>query len=251
MAYQINLEVFEGPFDLLFHLIEKNEVDIYDIPIHEITKQYLDYLDQMQDIDMDLASEFMVMAATLIEIKSKMLLPTSEMDDISAELFDSDPRKELVSRLLAYRKYREASEFFASLERNHSRKSYRAQDDLLSYFETPTLDEINDGLDAELLVAAMKRVLANLNKEDLKRKSYFNALKRDLFTVDDKIKTIKSILATRPKVFFCDIFSENPTREEVIVSFLATLELLKLSVIGVKQDIQYSDIVIYLIEQEL
>jgi segregation and condensation protein A len=251
MSYQINLEVFEGPFDLLFHLIEKNEVDIYDIPINEITKQYLDYLDQMQDIDMDLASEFIVMAATLLEIKSKMLLPTSEMDDINAELFDTDPRKELVSRLLAYRKYREASEFFASLERNHSRKAYRPQDDLLSYFEEPTLDEINDGLETELLVAAMKRVLANLNKEDLKRKSYFNALKRDLFSVDDKIKVIRQILGDRPKVLFGDTFRENPTREEVIVSFLAILELLKLKDIGVKQDKQYSDIVIYLLEQEL
>lgn len=250
MSYQINLEVFEGPFDLLFHLIEKNEVDIYDIPIHEITKQYLEYLEQMKSIDMDLASEFIVMAATLLEIKSKMLLPTSEFDDINAELFDSDPRKELVSRLLEYRKYREASEYFASLERNHSRKAYRPQDDLLSYFETPTLDEVNDGLDADLLVEAMKRILANLNKEDQKRKQYFDSLKRDLFSVDDKISSIKVILSQRDKCLFADTFSESPTREEVIVSFLATLELLKLKVIGIKQEKQYSDIVIYRLEQE-
>lgn len=250
MSYQINLEVFEGPFDLLFHLIEKNEVDIYDIPIHEITKQYLDYLDQLQAIDMDVASEFIVMAATLLEIKSKMLLPTNEFDEINAELFDADPRKELVSRLIAYRKYREASEFFASLERNHSRKAYRPQDDLLSYFDAPTLDEVNDGLEAELLLEAMKRVIANLNKEDLKRKTYFNALKRDLFSVDEKIDAIKSILVDRKKCLFVDTFSENPTREEVIVCFLATLELLKLKFVGIKQEKQYSDIVIYQLEQE-
>jgi len=250
MSYQINLEVFEGPFDLLFHLIEKNEVDIYDIPIHEITEQYLAYLDNMQDIDMDLASEFIVMAATLLEIKSKMLLPTSELDDISAELFDSDPRKELVSRLLEYRKYREASEYFASLERNHSRKVFKPQDDLLSYFETPTLDEINDGLSTSLLVEAMQRVLANLNKEDMKRKTFFNSLKRDLFSVDEKIRSIQSILSTRDKCLFNDTFSDNPVREEVIVCFLATLELLKLKFIGIKQEKQYSDIVLYKIEQE-
>lgn len=250
MSYQINLEVFEGPFDLLFHLIEKNEVDIYDIPIHEITDQYLGYLHQMQAIDMDVASEFIVMAATLLEIKSKMLLPTSELEDISAELFDSDPRKELVSRLLEYRKYREASEYFASLERNHSRKHYRPQEDLLSFFEEPTLEEINDGLETDLLIEAMKRVLANLNKEDLKRKTYFNALKRDLFSVDEKIDSIRAILVQRSKCLFVDTFSDGPTREEVIVSFLATLELLKLKFIGIKQEKQYSDIVLYRLEQE-
>ncbi|MBI9012023.1 MAG: segregation/condensation protein A [Clostridiales bacterium] len=245
MSYQINLEVFEGPFDLLFHLIEKNEVDIYDIPIHEITKQYIDYLNKMQAIDMDLASEFIVMAATLLEIKSKMLLPSSEFDDISSEMFDSDPRKELVSRLIEYRKYREASEFFASLERNHSRKAYREGEDLLSYFEKPTLDEINNGLETDLLVEAMKRILSNLNKEDQKRKTYFNALKRDLFSVEDKIKSIQSILLERKKCLFIDTFSDAPAREEVIVSFLAILELLKLKFIGIEQEKQYSDIVLF------
>jgi len=245
MSYQINLEVFEGPFDLLFHLIEKNEVDIYDIPINEITKQYIDYLNNMQAIDMDLASEFIVMAATLLEIKSKMLLPSNEFDDINSEMFDSDPRKELVSRLIEYRKYREASEFFASLERNHSRKAYREGEDLLSYFEKPTLDEINDGLEADLLLEAMKRILANLNKEDQKRKTYFNALKRDMFSVDDKIKSIQGMLLERKKCLFMDTFSETPLREEVIVSFLAILELLKQKFIGIEQEKQYSDIVIF------
>lgn len=249
-SYQINLEVFEGPFDLLFHLIEKNEVDIYDIPIHEITEQYLGYLEQMESLDMDVASEFIVMAATLLEIKSKMLLPTSEFDDINMEMFDKDPRRELVVRLIEYRKYREASEYFASLERNHSRKAYRPQEDLLEYFEEPTLDEINEGLEVTLLVDAMKRVLANLNKEDLKRKSYFNALKRDLYSVDDKISHIQSMLDQQSKCLFADTYSDSPVREEVIVCFLATLELLKLKLIGIKQEKQYSDIIIYKLEQE-
>lgn len=245
MSYQINLEVFEGPFDLLFHLLEKNEVDIYDIPIHKITKQYLEYIDQMKVVDMDLASEFIVMAATLLEIKSKMLLPTSELEDINAELFDKDPRRELVTRLLEYRKYREASEFFSSLERNHSRKAYRSQEDLLSYFEEPTLDEINSGLLADLLVEAMKRILSNLTKEDMKRKTFFNALKRDMFSVDEKFIFIKELLAERKKLLFIDTFKQNPSREEVIVSFLAVLELLKQKFIGIEQEKQYSDIVLY------
>lgn len=247
--YQVNLEIFEGPFDLLFHLIEKNEVDIYDIPIHEITKQYLLYLDQMKKLDLDVASEFIVMAATLLEIKSKMLLPTNELDEINAELFDQDPRRELVSRLLEYRKYREASEFFTSLERNHSRKAFREQDDLMSYFDAPTLDEVNEGLQTDLLVQAMQRVLSNLTKEDMKRKTFFNALKRDLFSVDEKITSIRSILATREKCLFIDTFQESPHREEVIVSFLAVLELLKLKYVGIEQEKQYSDIVIYKIER--
>jgi len=245
MSYQINLENFEGPFDLLFHLIEKNEVDIYDIPINVITKQYLEYLNKMEIVDMDKASEFMVMAATLLEIKSKMLLPTSEFDDINSEMFDSDPRKELVSRLIEYRKYREASEYFASLERNHSRKAYREGEDLLAYFEKPTLDEVNDGLQSDLLIDAMKRILNNLNKEDQKRKTFFSALKRDVFSVEEKIKSIQSILSERKKCLFIDTFSESPTREEVIVSFLAILELLKLKIVGIEQEKQYSDIVLF------
>jgi segregation and condensation protein A len=194
---------------------------------------------------MDLASEFIVMAATLLEIKSKMLLPTSEFDEINSEMFDSDPRKELVSRLIEYRKYREASEYFASLERNHSRKAYREGEDLLSYFDEPTLDEVNEGLASDLLVEAMRRILGNLNKEDQKRKTYFNALKRDVFSVEEKISKIQSILSERKKCLFLDTFSDSPTREEVIVSFLATLELLKLKFIGIEQEKQYSDIILY------
>lgn len=246
--YNINLEVFEGPFDLLFHLIEKNEVDVYDIPIHEITKQYLDYLNQMKELDLDVASEFIVMAATLLEIKSKMLLPSSDFDEINLELFDNDPRRELVSRLIEYRKYREASEFFATLERNHSRKVFKSQDNLLDYFDQPTLEDINEGLDTELLINAMKRILSNLTKEDIKRKTFFSALKRDIFSVDDKITSIKSILETREKCLFIDTFSETPKREEVIVCFLATLELLKQKFIGIKQEKQYADLVLYRLE---
>lgn len=245
MAYNINIENFEGPFDLLFHLIDKNEVDIYDIPINEITKQYLEYLTNMENLDMDIASEFIVMAATLIEIKSKMLLPTSEYDDINAELFDLDPRKELVTRLIEYRKYREASEVFNVLELNHSRKSFRPQEDLTLYFDKPSIEEINKGLEEKILMDAMRRILSNLTKEDLKRKTFFSSLKRDLFSVDEKINYIKQILTNRNKCLFLDTFSEKIVKEEVIVSFLAILELLKQKHIGIKQDKQYSDIVIY------
>lgn len=245
MSYSIRIENFEGPFDLLFHLIDKNEVDIYDIPIHDITKQYIEYIEQMQELDMDVASEFIVMAATLIEIKSKMLLPTNELDEINSELFDSDPRKELVTRLIEYRKYREASEFFNVLERNHSRKVYKPQDDLTAYFEEKTLDEINFGLQENLLIEAMKRILSNITKEDLKRKTFFSSLKKDKHTVEQKIENIKYILSTRNKCLFVDTFSEEVVKEEVIASFLAVLELLKQKYIGIKQEKQYCDIVMY------
>ena len=249
MSYNINLEIFEGPFDLLFHLIEKNEVDIYDIPIHEITDQYINYIDQLTELDMDVASEFIVMAATLLEIKSKMLLPTNDFDDINTELFDSDPRKELVSRLIEYRKYREASEFFNVLERNHSRKHFKQQEDLTSYFDKPSLEEINFGLQEEMLIDAMKRILANLTKEDLKRKTFFSSLKRDLFSVELKINLIKDMLSGKDKCLFIDTFSENVVKEEVIVSFLAVLELLKQKFLGIKQEKQYSDIILYKITE--
>lgn len=245
MAYHIHIENFEGPFDLLFHLIEKNEVDLYDIPINKITNQYLEYLHQMEQLDLNVASEFIVMAATLLEIKSKMLLPSSEFDDINAEMFDQDPRKELVGRLIEYRKYREASEFFSQQEKNHSRKFYRPQEDLMAYFESPSLDEINAGLESTLLLDAVKRILGNLNKEDLKRKTFFSSLKRDMFSVEEKIQRIKKILGQQSKCLFIDTFSDQPTKEEVIVTFLAVLELLKAKVLGVKQDKQFSDIILF------
>lgn len=249
MSYNINIESFEGPFDLLFHLIEKNEVDIYDIPIREITKQYISSIEQMKELDMDVASEFIVMAATLIEIKSKMLLPSNDFDEISSELFDSDPRKELVTRLIEYRKYREASEFFNVLERNHSKKHYRPQEDLTNYFETPSLEEINFGLERDILIEAMKRILSDITKEDLKRKTFFSSLKKDLFSVEQKINYIQELLSDREKCLFIDTFSENVVKEEVIVSFLAILELLKQKAIGIKQEKQYDDIILYRITQ--
>lgn len=248
MSYNINLEIFEGPFDLLFHLIEKNEVDIYDIPIHEITKQYLDYLDQMKELDLDVASEFILMAATLIEIKSKMLLPTNDFDEIDSEMFDNDPRKELVTRLVEYRKYKEASEYLNILERNHSRKYFREQEDLTFYFEDPSLEEINFGLEENMLVEAMKRILANLTKEDMKRKTFFSSLKRDQYSVEDKISSIKDILSDRSKCLFVDVFSDKVIKEEVIVSFLAVLELLKQKYLGIKQEKQYDNIILYKLE---
>jgi len=250
MSYHITIENFEGPFDLLFHLIEKNEVDLYDIPIHEITSQYMEYLQQMEELDMNLASEFIVMAATLLEIKSKMLLPTSEIEGINAELFDQDPRRELVSRLLEYRKFREASEFFSEQEKYHSRKFYRPAEDLLDYFDNPSLDEINQGLQEDMLVEAVKRILLNLNKEDHKRKTFFSSLKRDMFSVDEKISRIKDVLSGQKKCLFVDTFTEQPTKEEVVVSFLAVLELLKAKFLGVDQDKQFSDIVLYVIEEK-
>lgn len=251
MAYSIHIENFEGPFDLLFHLIDKNEVDIYDIPIHAITKQYIEYMDQMQELDMEVASEFIVMAATLLEIKSKMLLPSKDFDEINSELFDADPRKELVTRLVEYRKYREVSEFFNVLERNHSRKHFKEQEDLTVYFKKKTLEEINFGLQENLLMEAMKRVLSNMTKEDMKRKTFFSSLKKDLYTVEDKINCIKTLLENRNKCLFVDIFSENVVKEDVIASFLAVLELLKQKFIGIKQEKQYCDIILYKITDEM
>lgn len=246
MKYEIKLEAFEGPLDLLLHLIRVNEIDIYDIPIHRITDQYMEYMDIIDVTNMESTSEFLVMAATLLEIKSKMLLPTKDLENFS-ELFDSnDPRTDLVQKLLEYKKYKEASAFFKEREDIYGRIYYKEQEDLAVYAKELTVEELNSGLERELLVEAIKKVLFNLDKNDNHRSSFFQKLKKDNFTVDEKITCITDRITREDKFSFDSLFKgENLIKEEVIVTFLALLELLKLKVIRIKQDSIFNEIMIY------
>jgi len=246
MDIEFKLEAFEGPMELLFHLIEKNKIDIYDIPISELTEQYMAYISDFSNRDMENMSEFLVMAATLIEIKSNMLLPktVAEEDDDG-----TDPREELVKRLIEYKKAKKAAEIF--YEKQHSAETY--------IFKTPDYDiiskarkerpleisEILYGVDLIMLYQAFRDVLKRQDVKKDKIRSGFNSVNRDLFTVEDKIQYISDLLFLRKEVRFSDVFKKDVSKSEVVVTFLAVLELIKINKVFVKQNNNFDDIFIY------
>lgn len=236
MAYEIKVEAFEGPFDLLIHLININEIEVHDIPIHQITMQYLEYLDAMQELDMEVTSEFLVMAATLIEIKSKMLLPSKDDEDYQTMFDLGDPRADLVMKLVEYKKYKNVAGFFKGRETEFGKTVFKEQDDLEPFVKRFTNEELNTDMESDLLIDAVKRILNNVNKEDTSRKGFFHSLKRDMFTVEQKMDLIRDRILSQEKIFFESLFADDYIKSEVIVTFLAILELLKLKTVKIKQD---------------
>lgn len=243
MSIEIKLKTFEGPLDLLLHLITRDEIDIYDIPIVSITSQYIEAIDDIAMLDMDLASEFIVMAATLLEIKSKMLLPDKgdlEVYDYSAE----DPRQELVKRLIEYKKFKDIASALRETEGTLDEVLFREQDDLGKYVKNVPVETLNQSLESSLLIEAVKRLMLKMNRFDEVRQDYFKGIKRDVFTVDEKITKVRQKLAREETFAFSSLFDAKITKEEVVVTFLALLELLKLKEIGIVQEALFDDIII-------
>lgn len=240
--YEVKLEVFEGPMDLLLHLITDQKLDIYNIPIHKITTEYMTYLDNLGKVDVNVASEFLVMAATLLEIKSKMLLPDSELDPLSEDLLDQDPRTELVVKLLEFKKYKKASAFLSERESKLGALFYKDPEDLSGFFTKDSLEELNKDMEVSLLVEAMKRVLANLDRVDSNREVFFQKLHREVFSVEEKMEWIESLMLTAEAMPFSALFGSDIKKPEVIATFLAILELLKLKKVTVTQENQFDEI---------
>lgn len=240
MAYQIKISNFEGPFDLLFHLIEKSEVDIYDIPIAEITNQYLDYISQMDTFDLDNASEFIVMAATLLQIKSKMLLPkeTSMTDEVATGI--DDPRTELVQKLIEYKKYKEVSETLRVMEAENQGALYKNAEIIEDVEDKELL--LNVTLDD--IVRAFDDVVKRFNEARAVDERLEQQLMEEEFTVDEKIDDIKNIVNCRKKIHFNNLFSKAVSKIEIVMTFLALLELIKLKEVAVYQEKSYGDIII-------
>ncbi|MFZ5640882.1 MAG: segregation and condensation protein A [Bacillota bacterium] len=241
MAYQIKLPVFEGPFDLLFHLIEKNEVDIYDIPIAKITEQYLEYLATMHMLDLEVASEFLVMAATLLSIKARMLLPKPpvEMPDEDGE-FAADPRDELVERLLDYKKFKQLADFLKEKEASQE-KVYTRPNEEEMFIHLFSEENPLEGISLDNLLTALKDVLERAAEVELT-----GEITRDEVTIRDKMKEIMHRLFFQPKgIAFRDLFRMRATRVEIVVTFLGLLELIKLGKIRVYQSKNFGEIMIY------
>jgi len=228
MSYKVKLDVFEGPLDLLLYLIKKNEIDIYDIPIAAITEQYLEYLELMRMLDLNIAGEFLVIAATLIHIKSKMLLPPDEKELLPEE--EEDPREELVRRLVEYKKFKEVAGILQDLE--GQRKKMFTRDIPFEvepgevFFEASLFD----------LIAAFTRVLKDVPKE------MFQEIIKDEFTVEQKVHDLLHMLVVTPVISLFELFKNSKNKTEIIAMFLAVLELIRLKEIIVAQKKNFSDI---------
>ena len=232
MNYKVKLDVFEGPLDLLLYLIQKEEVDIYDIPIAKITDQYLEYLELMKLLDLSIAGEFIVMAATLMHIKSKMLLPPEAVE--GEEKLEEDPRAELVRRLLEYRKFKEAASELSQMESHHKHFFARVGpgvkvEDLPqeeTFFEASLFD----------LITAFTKVL-----KDIPRDIFYKVVK-DEFTVSEKIHDVLHMVVERKTILFTELFKAARTKFEIITIFLAILELIKIREIMVIQVTPFGEI---------
>lgn len=243
MGIDVKLQVFEGPLDLLLHLIEKNKVNIYDIPIVKITEQYLDYIEEMHQNDLDVMSEFLVMAATLINIKAKMLLPKMEEEEEEEE----DPREELVRRLLEYKIYKYAAYELKDMEMDASHAIYKMAtipQEVASYKEVIdpatlvtdiTLNQLND-----IFQMVMKK---QVDKIDPIR-SKFGIIEKEEVSIEDKMGTIREQICGLKGIKFMTLLEAQPTKIDIIVTFMAILELMKVSAITIRQDELFGDIVI-------
>ncbi len=236
MSYQLKLEVFEGPLALLMHLIEKSQIDIYDIPIAEVTEQYLAYLKQMEEVDLEIASEFLVMAATLLQIKSRMLLPKKKAEDDTVE---EDPRDELVARLLEYKRYQEVSRALSDMA--EARRLFFGRSPL----ELPRRQEpYPQGMTTDKLVMAFMAVWESKQAEE-----DFVVVRGETVTVQDKMGDILYLLRKCGKTMeFRETLIRARNRDEMIASFLAILELLKLNKIRAEQEQGSETIMISLVE---
>lgn len=241
MALEFKLQVFEGPLDLLLHLLDKNKVSIYDIPIVEITAQYMDYIRQMREADLDIMSEFMVMAATLLDIKSRMLLPAKKTENGEEE----DPRAALVQQLLEYKLYK----CMAWELKDRQIEAGRV------FFKAPTIPEevaaYEPPVDTKELVADLSlQQLNDIFKSVLKRqkdkvdpiRSRFGEIRQEEFSLEDKMSDLKKYAMNHTSFSFRDLLTKQHSRVELIVTFLAVLELMKAGVIVTTQEHTFDDI---------
>ncbi|MDO5417402.1 MAG: segregation/condensation protein A [Lachnospiraceae bacterium] len=249
MEISYKLEHFEGPLDLLLHLIEKNKVNIYDIPIVEITSQYLDYVSHMDKEDLNLVSDFLVMAATLIDIKSRMLLPREEEEEDE----EGDPRAELVARLLEYKKYKLISQELAELEDAaglHLYKPSTVPPEVAKYEPPVDLDQLLDGLTLARLQSIFQQVMKRKEDKIDRVRSSFGTIKREPVSLEEKIGAVMTYARKHRNFRFRQMLETGADKLDVVVTFLAILELMKIGKIHLTQEHIFDDMVIETLEPE-
>lgn len=248
MGIPIKLEVFEGPLDLLLHLIDKNKVSIYDIPIVMITEQYLDYIAAMETKDMDIMSEFLVMAATLVNIKSRMLLPREEKE---AEEED-DPRKELMERLLEYKMYKYMSYELKDKQLDAEKVMFKPSTiplEVMDFKEEVNLEELLSDITLNKLHKIFKSVMKKqVDKIDPIR-SKFGQIEKEDVNQEEKMEFIEQFAKEHVRFCFRAMLKEQSSKMEIIVTFLGILELMKLGKLRIMQENIFDDIMITYVGQ--
>lgn len=239
----IKLEVYEGPLDLLLSLIEKNKYNIFDIPIVEITEQYLAYLDKLEESDMNIMSEFLVMAATLISIKAKMLLPKEEEEEIDEE----DPRAELVRSLLEYKMYKYAALELKDMEFDAANAYYKSES------IPKEVKEFKEDIDpaeliGDLTMAKLNEIFQTLLRREVDRvdpvRSRFGTITRDEIKLEDRMVEIREEIRGLKSINFKTLLGKRRGKLNIIVSFMAILELMKGGIITIRQDEMFGEIMI-------
>lgn len=241
MEYKVKINEFEGPLDLLLHLIKEAKVEIWDIKIEEIVEQYLRYIEAMKEMNLDVASSYLVMASELIELKSKMLLPRKEEQQEMEE--EIDPREALIQRLVEYQKYKEVTKEFKELEEKRKDIHTKLPESLMEYQEEDTI--INSDLHVEDLMLALKKVL---QRKELDKPLKTNVTTKEI-SISERRKSIKNILKERKKVDFYELFEET-TREYIVVTFLTILEMAKKQELTIRQENNFDHIVCELCEDD-
>ena len=244
-ACQIKIENFEGPFDLLFHLIEKNQMSLYDIPINEITDQYMDYLFAMQELDLEIASEFLVMAATLLHIKSRMLLPDKKEKTDEEEV---DPREELILKLVEYKKYKEFATSLRIREKEWENVVYKLPEVMDFKWDEEILD-LNPEELHRMYAAVLER---NRKKTNRNVGRMAQIIQHEKVSLRSKIREVVKALMGKTRLAFSDVFSlKKKSHVEVVTGFLAILELSKLKKVQLEQKKQFDEIYIERISEDL
>jgi segregation and condensation protein A len=243
MSIPVKLEAFEGPLDLLLHLIDKNKVSIYDIPIVVITEQYLEYIRQMNEKSLEIMSEFLVMAATLVNIKSKMLLPVEETDEEEAV----DPRQELVNRLLEYKMYKYISEELKDREMDASRVMFKPPtipQEIADYKEDIQVEDLL----SDLTLAKLHEIFKSIVKKQVDKidpiRSKFGKIEKEEINLDAKFIQIQEYGLLHKKFSFRNLLEAQHSRMEIIVTFLGILELIKIGRVSIEQECLFDDIII-------
>ncbi|MFC5403866.1 segregation and condensation protein A [Cohnella soli] len=243
MSYK--LETFEGPLDLLLHLIDKAEIDIQDISINEITEQYMEYLAAMQELELDITSEFLVMAATLLSIKSRGLLPKPPVTDepwlTVDEEDDLDPREELIRKLIEYRKFKSVAGQLREKEWDRSQVYTREPTDLTPFEKKPDVNPV-EGLHVDDLVNAFRKAMRRLAG-----RNRVSSIRKDEISVKDRIRDIVDTLKSRSnegRLLFSQLLGDGDEREEIVVTFLAILELMKRRWVSCHQSALFDEIVL-------
>ena len=243
MDLTVKLQVFEGPLDLLLHLLEKNKVNIYDIPIVEITSQYMDYINEMQRQDLNVVSEFLVMAATLLDIKSRMLLPKEE-----TEQEEEDPRAELVQKLLEYKMYKCMSYELKDRQVDAEKVLFKMPtipEDVRKYEEPVDLQELMSDVTLKKLNAIFRSIMRKQEDKIDPIRSRFGKIEKEEVSLEERMSYLEEYALNHRQFSFRGLLEAQSSKMEVIVTFLSVLELMKTGKIHILQEHIFDDIIIY------